>query len=119
MPRARRHSRLTLAAGLVMALAAGSARAGARVVEPDTGRVRTGVHGFEVGPWMAIAVPTNAASKTFDDGFRAGVTTTFLQTHATGVGLDVSHVGFSSTRAGAALDELFSALTGTLVGAPR
>ena len=105
--------RLTAAACLMMALFAASARAGASIVEPRTAQQPS--QGYELAVWGAMSVPSEAAGDVYDRGFELGMSVTEMISRRTGVGLDIGYSRWPSERAGAALDGLFSMLSG---GAP-
>lgn len=72
--------------------------------------------GWEIGPRLAISVPTGDAEISNDLGINAGVAATSMGDRAIGVGLDVAyHRWPGSSYANAELDELFSRLSGTAI----
>ena len=68
---------------------------------------------FELGPQLAISVPTDDAGDALDLGINAGVTATFMETSTGGIGVDLGyHHWPGSSDLNAATDALLSRLSG-------
>lgn len=108
-----RACRLPLAACLAMASVAGSALAGASIVEPYASS--SSPHGLEASAWAALSAPTDVAGGVYDQGFKLGLSVTQMATPSFGIGFDIGYSRWPSARAGNAWDQFYTELSG---GAP-
>ena len=69
---------------------------------------------FEFGPQVGISLPSGDTADGLDQGMNAGVTTTFMETRAAGIGVDFGyHRWPGSSYLNAVTDGFFSQLSAT------
>jgi hypothetical protein len=104
---------LALYAVLVLISTADRAFAGASIVEPAPPRTPGGPTGLNFGFWASSSQPSGDSRGVLDRSFKAGGALTWMRSRTIGVGLGVDHCRWRSPAAGAALDDFFSAFSGT------
>lgn len=113
----RRVSRLgrLLAPSLALLLLAppGRAVAGASILEPKPLGERRPITGVHFGFWASSSQPGSYATSALDPGIKGGMALTWIRGRSAGFGVAVDYCRWRSAAAGADLDELFSAFSGT------
>jgi hypothetical protein len=87
--------------------------AGASLIGPRPVDSEPEVRGLDVGFWVSSSHPTGNAGDGLDRSFKAGGTLTWMRAKTLGLGLALDYCRWRSTSAGAALDEVFSAIGGS------